>query len=133
MCYYTETHSTLHFPHVCNICAGDHRAFNCTQRGSEKPNITSLGSVAKGNWKIPAGGQLGVREVTINMVEFVEERNYPALGGAAREIAIIKVGEATRDISDELQVALSKMGLNLLTTKEVENYGDSPIEFTEHT
>ena len=59
-----------------------------------------------------------MREVTINMVEFVEERNYPALGGAAREIAIIKVGEATRDISDELQVALSKMGLNLLTTKD---------------
>ena len=59
-----------------------------------------------------------MREVTINMVESGKERNYPALTGTTREFAIIKVGGTTRDISDELQVALSEMGLNLLTTKD---------------
>ena len=56
--------------------------------------------------------------MSINMVEPVEGSVLPEPLGAIRKITIINVGEATRDISDELQVAFSEMGLNLLTTKD---------------
>ena len=39
--------------------------------------------------------------------------------GKSWEITIIKIGVATRNISDVLQIAFSEMGLNLITTKDI--------------
>ena len=57
-----------------------------------------------------------MQEVGINMVE--EGGDFPELGRPIRGVTLINVGEATRDISDELQVAFSEMGLNLLTSQD---------------
>ena len=56
--------------------------------------------------------------------------------GATKDIAVINVVEATGDISDELQVALSDRGFDLLTTAKdntVPNPSGAPMNTGNQT